>query len=83
MKTHHKTASSVPPSRAPNNVPAVAAPKYPLGSWVRFYQEGKMVVGVVQYVLEKQSWEPTYTYLTDLGPFQETAVLEARISFVA
>ena len=47
-----------------------------VGSWIRFYQNGKMVIGVVQY-LEKDLlgyWNAK----TDIGMVDTRYVLEAR-----
>lgn len=52
--------------------------KYPVGTWVRFYQSGKMIVGVVQYLAKKESWETDYSYSTDAGVVEESSILEAR-----
>ena len=50
--------------------------KYKAGDWIRFYQNGTMVIGVVQY-----TWEETGAtrYLgTDVGTVCTDDVLEHR-----
>jgi hypothetical protein len=50
--------------------------KVKIGSWIRFYQSGKLVIGVVQY-LEKD----LLGYMiakTDIGPVDVRYVLESR-----
>jgi hypothetical protein len=49
------------------------------GQWVRFYREGKMVIGVVQYVTPASSWDrDKWVVNTDVGSTGEGAILEAR-----
>lgn len=51
-----------------------------VGDWVRFYQNGKLTVGVVEYI-EKDSLG--YTNLkTDIGSIGVQYVLEARRSSI-
>jgi hypothetical protein len=53
--------------------------KYPIGAWVRFYQSQKLVVGIVNYLIVKQTWESECSYSTDLGVVSESQILEARM----
>jgi hypothetical protein len=48
------------------------------GAWVRFYQGGKIVIGVVNYVTPRNSWERSETLDTDIGPIKADRVLEVR-----
>jgi len=52
--------------------------KYPINTWIRFYQSGKMVIGIIHYHKEKESWESEYSYFTDVGTVVEGSILEAR-----
>lgn len=51
--------------------------KAQIGQWVRFYRNGTLVIGVVQYVRENDLLQ-TEDYLTDQGSVHESMVLEAR-----
>lgn len=53
--------------------------KYPIGTWVRFYQNGSLVIGVVQYILKREHWDTSPRYFTDRGPLDENEILEARL----
>lgn len=47
-----------------------------VGDWVRFYQGGRLVVGIVQYVqprIDRQDYVQT-----DIGAIKESYVLEVR-----
>lgn len=51
------------------------------GDWVRFYQDGKLVIGVVQYVKEAESWSShRWDVSTDVGLTSDDAILERRVS---
>ena len=47
------------------------------GDWVRFYQDGKMVIGVVQYT-EKDLYSSDLKVKTDIGCLRDYEVLEVR-----
>lgn len=49
-----------------------------VGDWVRFYSNGRMVIGVVQYVRARQAWEDGDRLLTDSGEVGMSSVLEVR-----
>lgn len=46
------------------------------GDWVRFYQNGRIVVGVVQYVQPRHERQDYIQ--TDIGAIKESYVLEVR-----
>lgn len=50
--------------------------KYSKGTWVRFYREGRMVIGVVEYT--HKSIIGTLTLATDAGEVEADSVLESR-----
>jgi hypothetical protein len=50
--------------------------KVKIGDWVRFYQGGKLVIGVAQY-LEKDLLG-YWIVKTDIGAIDERYILEAR-----
>jgi len=52
--------------------------KYKVGCWVRFYRAGKLVIGVVEYLPIKESWEKEPNYYTSEGPITESSILEVR-----
>lgn len=52
--------------------------KYPIGTWVRFYQDRSIVIAVVQYLPKVESWEREPSYHTDKGTVVESQILEAR-----
>ncbi len=39
--------------------------KYTIGTWVRFYLSGKMVIGIIQYIKKHETWEAETIYHTD------------------
>jgi hypothetical protein len=47
------------------------------GDWVRFYQCGKIVIGVVQYI-EKDLYSSDLKIKTDIGCLRDYEVLEVR-----
>lgn len=52
-------------------------PKYQIGQWVRFYKNGQLVIGVIQYI-DNTSYPITVQYCTDHGEISESRILEAR-----
>lgn len=49
------------------------------GDWVRFRSGGALVVGVVAYVFENDSWKAAHwKVMTDVGVTDEVAILEIR-----
>lgn len=48
-----------------------------IGDWVRFRREGRLVIGVVQYVQKVSSWK-TWEAITDIGVVSDGSVLEVR-----
>lgn len=48
-----------------------------VGDWVRFYQNGKLVIGSVQYVKKKQ-FDSDYEICTDVGSVSSDYVEEVR-----
>jgi len=53
--------------------------KYPIGTWVRFYQNGELIIGIVEYLPQKESWERLPKYHTTAGAVSEDSILEARL----
>lgn len=53
-------------------------PKYKVGDWVRFYRNAEFIVGVIQYIPDRPSWQSYYEYYTDKGAVSESSILEAR-----
>lgn len=53
--------------------------KYRVGTWLRWMQNSRLVLGVVEYVeVAPFPKRHVVTYYTDNGVVLETAVLEAR-----
>jgi len=52
-----------------------------VGDWVRFYQAGTLVIGVVQYVGKKDVLNKR-DIMTDVGIVSEGSIIEARNSYV-
>ena len=48
------------------------------GDWIRFYQGGKLVIGVVGYVVPRASWESHDKAATDIGEVPLNLVREVR-----
>lgn len=48
------------------------------GDWVRFYQNGKLVIGAVQYIRAEGVINERVVVYTDIGATELSAVLEAR-----
>jgi hypothetical protein len=49
------------------------------GDWVRFYQGGKIVLGVVQYVSPARAWDSSkWKVSTDVGQIGDDEILELR-----
>lgn len=47
------------------------------GDWVRFYQNGKLVIGRVEYITKDSGyWEPAVH--TDIGSVMHKNILEVR-----
>ena len=49
-----------------------------VGDWVRFYQGGKLVIGVVQYVRSSHLDSSNPVIHTDIGTVTASVVTEAR-----
>ena len=56
---------------------AAAITNVQVGDWVRFYRNGQMVIGVVQYIAEKSALLGTDLF-TDQGSVDVKHVLEIR-----
>lgn len=55
--------------------------KAKVGDWVRFYRDGRLVIGEVVYVEQAASWSKSdEVYSTDQGTVENLAVLESRAS---
>lgn len=52
--------------------------KCKVGDWVRFYQNEKMVIGVVQYVRTGKCYEAEQIIDTDVGGTDSSEVMEVR-----
>lgn len=48
------------------------------GDWVRFYQNGALVIGVVQYVRQDDTFSSRFHVHTDIGSVWASEVLECR-----
>lgn len=54
-------------------------PKPEPGDWIRFYRDGRMFIGVVQYVRATPSWSSSqWRCETDHGSLDDDAILELR-----
>jgi len=53
--------------------------KAKVGDWIRFYQQDKLVIGIVQYIT-KDRYTSDEMYMTDLGMVDQDSVLEVRSS---
>jgi hypothetical protein len=49
-----------------------------IGDWVRFFHNGRLVIGVVQYLRPRSSWQSHDTAITDAGEVSVNYILEAR-----
>ena len=49
----------------------------PIGSWVRFYQGGELVIGIVQYHVPSGPLGDPYVY-TDIGSIGLEYIIEVR-----
>ncbi len=50
-----------------------------VGDWVRFYQNGDLVIGVVQYIRRNEfPRDPKPTALTDIGAIEFHYIVECR-----
>ena len=52
-------------------------PKYEIGTWIRFYNIGKLVVDIIQYVDKDVLGKFCYLTISN-GHIDEDAILEAR-----
>lgn len=52
--------------------------KYQVNQWVRFYVNGKLVIGVINYIQYDSTFDSCPRYQTDKGEVREDRVLEAR-----
>ena len=77
----------LPPTAAPlrpcsassERRPAVDRAEVRPGAWVRFYRNGTLVIGVVQYSRPTDRWgSGGEEVLTDIGSVDISGVLEAR-----
>lgn len=48
------------------------------GDWVRFQRDGRLVIGLVEYLLPRKSWEAFDRVITDAGEVRADSVLEVR-----
>ena len=48
------------------------------GDWVRFYQAGKLVIGVVQYITPDEFDSTNNDVATDVGVINEGDIVEKR-----
>jgi hypothetical protein len=48
-----------------------------VGDWVRFYSNGKLVIGVVNYI-GRESTRGDIEVMTDIGAIDSESILEAR-----
>lgn len=53
-------------------------PKYKVGDWIRFYQAGRLVIGVVSYIEFNSTFDSCPRYQTDLGEVSEDYIKEGR-----
>ncbi len=53
-------------------------PKYKVGQWVRAQRNGELVIGVIAYVRQNKRYPYEFEYVTDIGSFDESAIVEAR-----
>lgn len=49
-----------------------------VGDWVRFYRDGALVIGVVQYRRKQELYPTEMELLTDIGAVNEKHVQERR-----
>jgi hypothetical protein len=49
-----------------------------VGDWIRFQQSGRLMVGIVQYLRPRSSWDSTIVYQTDIGVVCRDDILEMR-----
>ncbi len=55
----------------------VDKPKAKVGDWIRFYEAGKLVIGVIEYITIGSILNDV-TYNTNIGNVDEEYVLEIR-----
>jgi hypothetical protein len=54
-------------------------PKPEPGDWIRFYRDGALAIGIVQYVRTAASWsDGKWRCETDRGPADDDEILELR-----
>lgn len=49
-----------------------------IGDWIRFRQNGRLVIGLVEYIGPRASWDSTKIYRTQEGEVCAEQVLERR-----
>lgn len=59
------------------------SPKYQTGDWVRFYQAGTLVIGVVEYIRDGFPHALKPEYYTNVGVVVEDRILEVRAPVTA
>lgn len=58
-----------------------AIPKqHPLAidDWIRFRQDGRLVIAQIEYITSRASWDSTPVYVTQEGVVEADQVLERR-----
>jgi hypothetical protein len=55
--------------------------KYPIGTWVRFYNQGLLTIAEIRYLSEQRPGDFGPIYNTDKGSVAELNILEARLPF--
>lgn len=53
--------------------------KYKIGGWIRFYRNGQLVIGVINYLPKRQAYQSCPQYHTDIGIVDEDEILECRL----
>lgn len=51
---------------------------YQKGDWVRFYRDGQLILGIVEYVEHSTRWNASQELFTDKGHIGDTEVKEVR-----
>lgn len=52
--------------------------KIQIGDWIRFRRGGALVIGQVEYITPRSSWDSTLSYHTELGEVEADGILERR-----
>lgn len=52
-------------------------PKYKVKQWVRFYKDGRLTIGVIEYIVRDPGYGE-FKYATDIGEVAEHFILESR-----